>query len=263
MTGPLYLGPVLNGPNPGAAGGNSKASSEKIFKDEAKTELKVAPPVGDDLGSGVKKEESQVPQSTSTQTQPTQTTSDSRKNENGHTVSDVNALPPMKNIEDAYIKGVNMGPIELIELEPPLSSQKGVFIAKKQSEIWKQMVNDAQTAGISLKLNSGFRSFEQQKYLFEGRQRDPAKFNVAAKPGFSNHQNGIAFDIAGTGGGYSAIYRWLANNAGRYGFYNAGRFFKSQKESWHWEFVGKEDQRVLAEEKISVDEKIKSLQKKS
>lgn len=54
--------------------------------------------------------------------------------------------------------------------------------------------------------------------------------NLAARPGYSNHQGGIAVDV-GVGGTASAVYRWLAANAGRFGFV---RTVKS--EPWHWEY---------------------------
>ncbi|MEM6698100.1 MAG: M15 family metallopeptidase, partial [Bacteroidota bacterium] len=56
--------------------------------------------------------------------------------------------------------------------------------------------------------------------------------NKAAKPGRSNHQNGIALDIANTKSGTSIVYQWLKENATKYGFV---RTVKS--ESWHWVYL--------------------------
>jgi LAS superfamily LD-carboxypeptidase LdcB len=56
-------------------------------------------------------------------------------------------------------------------------------------------------------------------------------FNTAAPPGSSNHQNGIAFDIAVGGGSGDPIYDWLKKNAPARGFIRT-----VNKEPWHWEF---------------------------
>lgn len=94
---------------------------------------------------------------------------------------------------------------------------------------FNRMKADAARAGINLTVNSGFRTMAQQRYLYnlylQGRG------NLAARPGYSNHQNGISADI-GTPGGYGgAQYRWLAANGRRYGFINDVR-----GEPWHWTY---------------------------
>jgi LAS superfamily LD-carboxypeptidase LdcB len=55
--------------------------------------------------------------------------------------------------------------------------------------------------------------------------------NLAARPGYSNHQGGVSMDIGGVNGYGTSACRWLQANASRYGFVNdvAG-------ESWHWTF---------------------------
>ncbi|WP_366934908.1 peptidoglycan-binding protein [Pyxidicoccus fallax] len=86
----------------------------------------------------------------------------------------------------------------------------------------------ARAAGINLKVNSGFRSMAEQQALYRAYQNGTG--NLAAKPGYSNHQGGIAVDI-NVGGTGTSTYRWLAANAKNYGF---ARTVPS--EPWHWEF---------------------------
>lgn len=89
----------------------------------------------------------------------------------------------------------------------------------------------AARAGISLSVNSGFRTMEQQRYLYnlylQGRG------NLAARPGYSNHQGGLSADINMPGGYGGATYRWLQAHAGAYGFRN-----DVGGEPWHWTFRG-------------------------
>jgi LAS superfamily LD-carboxypeptidase LdcB len=51
--------------------------------------------------------------------------------------------------------------------------------------------------------------------------------NLAAVPGYSNHQSGHALDLNTAAGG---VYSWLANHGHAYGF---RRTVPSEK--WHWE----------------------------
>jgi LAS superfamily LD-carboxypeptidase LdcB len=58
--------------------------------------------------------------------------------------------------------------------------------------------------------------------------------NLAAKPGYSNHQNGISVDIGGINGYGTKAFKWMQQNAGRYGFINDVR-----GEFWHWTYRGR------------------------
>lgn len=104
-------------------------------------------------------------------------------------------------------------------------------IALRTAAPFAALVAAARAAGVALTLNSGFRSYGEQKNLFDGFQRGLPGFNTAAKPGFSNHQNGIAFDISVRGGDGNPVYEWLKKNATSFGFVRT-----VSKEPWHWEF---------------------------
>ena len=57
-----------------------------------------------------------------------------------------------------------------------------------------------------------------------------------ARPGFSNHERGLAVDFTANGRAITsrstAAFQWLAANAARYGFYNL------PSEPWHWSVNG-------------------------
>ncbi len=86
----------------------------------------------------------------------------------------------------------------------------------------------ARAQGITLKVNSGFRSMAEQEALYRAYKNGTG--NLAAPPGYSNHQGGIAVDIQ-TGGTGTSTYRWLANNAKNFGFVRT-----VPSEPWHWEY---------------------------
>jgi hypothetical protein len=59
-------------------------------------------------------------------------------------------------------------------------------------------------------------------------------FNLAARPGHSNHQDPLgsqAIDIAGAKRANSAVYQWLRAHANEYGFIRT-----VPTENWHWEY---------------------------
>jgi LAS superfamily LD-carboxypeptidase LdcB len=53
-----------------------------------------------------------------------------------------------------------------------------------------------------------------------------------ARPGTSNHEQGLAVDFENCSSQSTACYGWLANNASSYGFYNL------PSEPWHWSVDG-------------------------
>lgn len=68
--------------------------------------------------------------------------------------------------------------------------------------------------------------------------------SLAAVPGTSRHERGVAVDLGGVGGlgeFGSAAYRWLSANAPRYGWVQPavlGPGGSGPGEPWHWEYVG-------------------------
>ncbi|PZR07284.1 MAG: hypothetical protein DI536_27920 [Archangium gephyra] len=93
---------------------------------------------------------------------------------------------------------------------------------------FNKMKAAARRAGVSLSPNSGFRTMAEQKRLYALYKA--GRGNLAAKPGYSNHQGGVSVDIQ-TGGYSSKTYKWLAKNARQYGFVNDVR-----GEPWHWTY---------------------------
>jgi len=104
--------------------------------------------------------------------------------------------------------------------------------------------------GESLRLQSSFRSYETQIEVYANNNQDDTQ---SARPGFSEHQTGLAIDIsplsgecaldecfANTVGG-----QWLAANAWQYGFllrYPSGLtpITGYAFEPWHYRFIGTE-----------------------
>jgi len=105
------------------------------------------------------------------------------------------------------------------------------LISNDIAEFYLKLVNDAAAAGVPLPLKSGFRTYPQQEYLYNGYIRHLPGFNLAAKPGFSNHEDGFAYDFAIGGYNGNPRYDWLKIHGPAHGFVRT-----VNREPWHWEY---------------------------
>ncbi len=78
---------------------------------------------------------------------------------------------------------------------------------------------------VQLRIVSGFRTMAHQQALYRAYRR--GRGNLAARPGYSNHQSGHALDLNTSARG---VYSYLAKHGGAY------RFKRTvPSERWHWE----------------------------
>lgn len=133
----------------------------------------------------------------------------------------------------SWSKGKYMGQISLF---PIVDSRLNIeYLTSHTLAPYLELHAAAKADAIDLYLNSGFRSYSEQRHLYDGYKRGSPGFSLASPPGFSNHQSGIALDIYVAGGIGNPVYNWLAKHATKYGFI---RTVKS--EHWHWEYRPKE-----------------------
>ena len=104
---------------------------------------------------------------------------------------------------------------------------------------------------------SGFRSYETQTQLYQNYINKDGKAEAdrySARPGYSEHQTGLAFDLIGTNGNLvteEKAAQWLLDHAADYGF--VVRYLKGKEketgymaEEWHLRYVGKEAKEIAA-----------------
>lgn len=112
----------------------------------------------------------------------------------------------------------------------------------------------ANTANIHLTISTAYRSYSYQKTLYNGYVATSGQVSTdkrSARPGYSEHQTGLAVDIRAQNGkcsldrcfGNLPEGKWLAGNAYRYGFwlrYPAGKeaITGYDYEPWHFRYVG-------------------------
>lgn len=104
---------------------------------------------------------------------------------------------------------------------------------------------------------SGFRSYETQTQLYQNYVNKDGKAEAdrySARPGYSEHQTGLAFDLIGTNGDLvteEKAAQWLLDHAADYGF--VVRYLKGKEketgymaEEWHLRYIGKEAKEIAA-----------------
>lgn len=110
--------------------------------------------------------------------------------------------------------------------------------------IIQALLDSACDQGVDIKINSGYRSFEDQVNIRRRYARDKhCKEDTAhllhapsyefypetARPGHSRHHSGIAYDFNTKD---PHVYKWLQLNAHKY------KFFRTiDNERWHWEYI--------------------------
>lgn len=111
----------------------------------------------------------------------------------------------------------------------------------------------AKKAGVPLATSSSYRSYQTQvntyNYWVSVSGRAGAD-RYSARPGYSEHQTGLAVDFQVPGGASLSNFtgtpqqKWLAKNARKYGFIQRYTTANSQStgydaESWHYRYIGR------------------------
>lgn len=115
-------------------------------------------------------------------------------------------------------------------------------------QAFENMKTKAKEEGISLKIVSGYRSFQTQQSIYQRNVRlygEEIANTFSAKPGQSEHQTGLAFDVNSTRWDFKDTIeaKWLAENCYDFGFIIRYPENKEEKtgyvyEPWHIRYVG-------------------------
>ncbi|RLD41620.1 MAG: D-alanyl-D-alanine carboxypeptidase family protein [Bacteroidetes bacterium] len=156
--------------------------------------------------------------------------------------------------------------IHFVKIENTYTSKTNIYLRESAYNAYKNMFKSAQSEGITLNIISAFRSFYHQKSIWEAKWTGKRKVNgqdlsknipniykraetilhFSSMPGSSRHHWGTDIDIYDLNnstfenGQGLKVYKWLQNNAFRYGFYQvytANRPFGYEEEKWHWSYL--------------------------
>jgi D-alanyl-D-alanine carboxypeptidase len=147
-------------------------------------------------------------------------------------------------------------------------SYAGNSIVKEVNDHFVEMRNAAKSGkGYNIVVSSSYRGYADQKELYDRRKKDQGEEQadkLAARPGHSEHQLGLALDLDLYKKTYDKFedteeYAWLIDNCYKYGFIL--RYPKDKEditgysfESWHYRYVGLTVAKYIHDNKITFDE---------
>jgi len=159
----------------------------------------------------------------------------------------------------------NYVPENLVKIDP----KYGVSYELESTtyEQYKLMWEDAYKEGLILYINSPYRNYQTQSALYQryaSQDGYAAADTYSARAGYSEHQTGLAFDVTSKTTNFSSFeysneFKWLQENAHKYGFilrYPKGKTYLTGYvyESWHYRYVGVEAATKIKEENITFEE---------
>ena len=189
--------------------------------------------------------------------------------------------------------GSDYTPDEVVTLDPSFCLYgKDIQMEKTAAMALYAMLTEMRAAGITDTFaTSGYRSYARQEYLFNSYCEKEAKahpdwtkdevrqyvLTYSAYPGTSEHQTGLCVDLMTTAMGElfnyaheygdgskvgfaeTAAYRWLLDNAYKFGFILRYPEDKTDitgyaYESWHYRFVGQAAAREIHDRGLTLEE---------
>ena len=124
---------------------------------------------------------------------------------------------------------------------------------KDAANAFEEMVKDALKEGYTVKAASTYRSYSYQDGLYNRYKASDGEEKAdtySARPGYSEHQTGLAVDVSNGKSSYTDFgntkeFNWMKENAYKYGYilrYTKETEFITgyMNEPWHYRYVGKD-----------------------
>ena len=177
-------------------------------------------------------------------------------------ISEINPLI-LVNSENAFPDNINLN---LISFD---NYQVADTIYNDLVEMYNAALND----NITLKINNAYRSKNEQAQIFKNKMKtyqnegypkekayEKTKLTVQV-PGYSEHATGLAIDFSNEGhyDENEKMWKWLKNNAHKYGFilrYPDDKYeiTKIDYEPWHYRYVGKKAAKEITYKNLTLEE---------
>ncbi len=131
-----------------------------------------------------------------------------------------------------------------------LPSSYGNGLTSETNEAFSKMKSESAKEGLNIYISSGFRSYSTQEAIYNryvSRDGKNEADTYSARPGHSEHQTGLAFDVNDISQAFANTKeaKWLSENCYKYGFilrYPKGKTNETGYiyEPWHFRYVGSE-----------------------
>ncbi len=162
-------------------------------------------------------------------------------------------------------------PNNLVKVKIKTGGGKKIYLEKKTYKQIKKLLKDINKEFMTeIVIDSGYRPYLYQENLLKDllQEKQEEAYNSLAKPGYSEHQTGLAVDIGFYKDGhyvpkfknedFAKEFLWLKDNAYKYGFIVR---YPSDKtaitgyiyEPWHLRYVGNIAE-LLTKENLTLEE---------
>ena len=143
---------------------------------------------------------------------------------------------------------------------------KSLQVTNDTKHAFEKLCEDSLLENLNIKAMSAYKSYDYQLGLYNyyvSQDGKEAADKYSARPGFSEHNSGLAIDIKGINTDYlsdeTKEYKWIKDNAHLYGFiirYPKGNedITGYQYEPWHLRYVGIDVATYIYEHNITFDE---------
>jgi len=170
-------------------------------------------------------------------------------------------------VNKSFMLDSNYVPSDLVVISSSCSLGSNLKVRKVVKEKFELLCTDVSNLSMTIKAVSAYRSYDRQRQLYSNYvSRDGQKLadTYSARAGHSEHQTGLAIDVAGSNYSYTKFenteeYKWLKDNAHRYGFiirYQKGKenITGYQAESWHIRYLGEDIATYIYKNGITYEE---------
>ncbi len=219
------------------------------------------------------------------------TPEESTTEEESTTLPETTTKPPVKwdNYNPVEVLNSENWAITLISKKYPLGKTYSPTLAPvvdgssvtadtRVSDAYKLMYADALKQGYVLTPYSAYCSYSRQQtnyenkvqaFVLQGMTEDEAKTNAEKRvepAGCSENGAGLSVDIISASAGFSATdeYKWLVNNAHKYGFILRYPEDKTEitgiiYQPWHWRYVGIDVANEMKSNNLCLEEYLKAV----
>lgn len=160
----------------------------------------------------------------------------------------------------------------------PVIEGSSVTADTRVADAYKSMYADALKQGFVLTPYSAYCSYSRQQtnyenkvqaFVLQGMTEDEAKANAEKRiepAGCSENGAGLSVDIVSASAGFASTdeYKWLVNNAHKYGFVLRYPEDKTDitgmiYQPWHWRYVGVEVANEMKSNNLCLEEFLKAI----
>lgn len=157
-------------------------------------------------------------------------------------------------------------PSDLVML-PEEYAKEGIMLREVAANAFDKMRTEALVEGYEINVVSAYRSYETQEKLYTTyaqRSGEEEADSYSARPGYSEHQTGLALDLQAGAYKYNEFSKtpeskYVAEHAHEYGFilrYQKGKRYITGyiPEAWHIRYVGEEVATIIYEKGLTYEE---------